>query len=254
MKVTNTKSIPSPQKTPLTNADGRFRKSVHLLNGRIDTNKLKEQLTQHLGTNAEAYWSAFKKFITCKIRRKEFEGIVRRLLDQEYEIEPKRQRIKALIMSLPREERERLKNIGKDEQNEQNRNGTSSSLPERLPKYNEVDDRPIIPAPQTEAAIVPMCREIKGLPDQRDLYDKLINIAKANELKGISEECVSFMNYALESHLKNLIGDCIQKIRPSGSSLGRNGGGGFLGKIARDDNNNNTNTGNNIFGGRVNGI
>ncbi|CAG8672426.1 14577_t:CDS:2 [Cetraspora pellucida] len=262
----------SPQR-PLPDHDERFDHVTYIGIGktRIDTYQIKEQLTEFLGDNAHPYWDAFKKFIYCKIRRQDFERIVRPSLDSEHRMlssfrilnnclcndppppqnypvtqprkrgrddefheqsdglpDPKKRRIKELVMSLPREERERIKSLRKD------LNGITTmpdpmttTLPvprsEQLPLFDYNDQQNVI-KPQLNPERVQTCREMKALPDSNTLYSRILEIARANGLQNISEDCASLLNYGLESHLKNIIGNVLQKTR-AGNSLGINSSG-----------------------------
>ncbi|CAG8502935.1 16170_t:CDS:2 [Cetraspora pellucida] len=265
----------SPQR-PLPDHDERFDHVTYIGIGktRIDTYQIKQQLTEFLGDNAHPYWDAFKKFIYCKIRRQDFERIVRPSLDSEHlelhnmlllgilnnclcndppppqnypvtqprkrgrddefheqsdgSPDPKKRRIKELVMSLPREERERIKSLRKD------LNGITTMpdpmatiLPvprsEQLPLFDYNDQQNVI-KPQLNPERVQTCREMKALPDSNTLYNRILEIARANGLQNISEDCASLLNYGLESHLKNIIGNVLQKTRAS-NSLGINSSG-----------------------------
>ncbi|KAF0508264.1 transcriptional co-activator [Gigaspora margarita] len=265
----------SPQR-PLPDHDERFDHVTYIgiEKTRIDTYQIKRQLTEFLGDNAHPYWDAFKKFIYCKIRRQDFERIVRPSLDREHlelhnmlllgilnnclcndppppqnhpvtqqkkrgredELheqsdglpDPKKRRIKELVMSLPREERERIKSLRKD------LNGVitmpdpmATVLPvprsEQLPLFDLNDQQNVI-KPQLNPERVQTCREMKALPDSNTLYNRILEIARANGLQNISDDCASLLNYGLESHLKNIIGNVLQKTR-AGNSLGINSSG-----------------------------
>ncbi|EXX52229.1 hypothetical protein RhiirA5_380807 [Rhizophagus irregularis] len=262
--------------TPLPNVDERFERVTYLSNGRIDTYQIKSKLTEYLGHNSSTYWDALKRLIYCKIRRVDFDEIVRPLFDREhldlhnmllfgilrnclYKEGPppqpetqskkrgrdgdeessgisapdaKRKRLKEIIMGLPRDERERIKDIAKNRQQE---SYTSTPLPsprqERLPRYEAEDG---VFRPQADDTHVLTCVEQKALPDHRALFGRLTEIAHANELQSVSEDCVQLMNYALESHLKNILGNCIQKTRSGGSALGARGGLAKIGRAYQD--------------------
>ncbi|CAI2201538.1 3332_t:CDS:2, partial [Funneliformis geosporum] len=142
---------------PLPDVDERFARVTYLQNGRIDTYQLKSKLTEYLGNNASIYWLTLKRLIYCKIRRIDFDRIVRPLFDKEHldlhnmllfgifrnclnnegpppqpeshskkrgrdgDVETsnvsapdsKRKRLKDIIMGLPKDERERIKDIAK---------------------------------------------------------------------------------------------------------------------------------------------
>lgn len=70
--------------TPLPNVDERFERVTYLSNGRIDTYQIKSKLTEYLGHNSSTYWDALKRLIYCKIRRVDFDEIVRPLFDREH--------------------------------------------------------------------------------------------------------------------------------------------------------------------------
>ncbi|CAG8751807.1 15063_t:CDS:2, partial [Racocetra fulgida] len=106
--------------------------------------------------------------------------------------DPKKRRIKELVMSLPREERERIKSLRKD------LNGVTTMpdpmttvLPvprsEQLPLFDYNDQQNVI-KPQ----------QMKALPDSNTLYGRILEIARANGLQNISEDCASLLNYGLE--------------------------------------------------------
>ncbi|CAG8524606.1 11189_t:CDS:2 [Paraglomus occultum] len=153
----------------------------------------------------------------------------------------KRRRLKRLVMSLPREERERIKMIrvrimgsfplpylptevsaSPTQVKERSyHDAFTQSLPhppirQKLPVFALPDFVPIPPKhvddmrPQT-------CQEMLALPDADALKRRLIHIAQANGLASIQDECVPFMRFALESHLKNILGNAIQKVRTGGS-------------------------------------
>ncbi|CAG8579241.1 260_t:CDS:2, partial [Dentiscutata erythropus] len=142
--------------------------------------------------------------------------------------DPKKRRIKELVMSLPREERERIKSLRKD------LNGVitmpdpmTTVLPvpksEQLPLFDYNDQQNVV-KPQLNPERVQTCREMKALPDSNTLYGRILEIARANGLQNISEDCASLLNYGLESHLKNIIGNVMQKTR-AGNSFGINSSG-----------------------------
>jgi hypothetical protein len=70
--------------TPLPDVDERFKRVTYLSNGRIDTYQIKSKLTEYLGNNSSTYWDALKRLIYCKIRRIDFDNIVRPLFDREH--------------------------------------------------------------------------------------------------------------------------------------------------------------------------
>jgi len=70
--------------TPLPESDERFACVTYLPSGRIDTYQIKSKLTEYLGNNASTYWNALKRLIYCKIRRVDFDDIVRPLFDREH--------------------------------------------------------------------------------------------------------------------------------------------------------------------------
>ncbi|CAG8582819.1 8157_t:CDS:2 [Paraglomus brasilianum] len=133
----------------------------------------------------------------------------------------KRRRLKRLVMSLPREERERIKMLRTQVKERSYHGAFAQSLPhppirQKLPVFALPDFVPIPPKhvddmrPQT-------CQEMLALPDADALKRRLIHIAQANGLASIQDECVPFMRFALESHLKNILGNAIQKVRTGGS-------------------------------------
>ncbi|CAG8644211.1 12805_t:CDS:2 [Funneliformis caledonium] len=271
--VSNNNRRNGESQAPLPEADERFARVTYLQNGRIDTYQLKSKLTEYLGNNASMYWVTLKRLIYCKIRRIDFDRIVRPLFDKEHldlhnmllfgifrnclnkegpppqpeshskkrgrdgdeetsvsAPDSKRKRLKEIIMGLPKDERERIKDIAKALHSFT----SSTSLPppktERLPRYDIQDG---VFRPQSDGMHVPTCAEQKALPDHRALFGRLNEIAHSNGLKNVSEDCVQLMNYALESHLKNILGNCIQKTR-SGSSALANGNSARIGRMYQD--------------------
>ncbi|CAG8488591.1 6616_t:CDS:2 [Acaulospora colombiana] len=264
---------PLPQ---LPTQDERFQRVIRLPSERIDTYEIKRQLNDCLGEDASIYWNAFKRLIYCKIRRQDFEQIVRPLLNEHFELhnmmlfailnnciyedpppppdqpvnkkkrgrdgddeqqmrkndaarDPKKRKMKELIMSLPREDRERIKaNKGSSRVENTQSDHLYLSLPppgpERLPMYS-FEEQQFISQPDPER--VPTCHEMKALPDHNTLFEMISQIANSHGITNVSKECADLLNYGLESHLKNIIGNCLQKSRSGGSlngSLGiRNG-------------------------------
>ncbi|CAG8454132.1 14268_t:CDS:2 [Acaulospora morrowiae] len=135
--------------------------------------------------------------------------------------DPKKRKMKELIMSLPKEDRERIKankGVGRIE-------NTQSDIylplpppgPERLPIYNFEEQQL---KSQLDPDRVPTCHQMKALPDHSTLFEMISQIANSHGIKNVSKDCADLLNYGLESHLKNIIGNCLQKSRSNGSLSG----------------------------------
>lgn len=83
-RVNGERNIRNGDASQLPNRDERFQHVIRISNERIDVYDLKRKMNDYLGDKAKDYWSAFKLLIYCKIRRQDFEGIVRPLLNKEH--------------------------------------------------------------------------------------------------------------------------------------------------------------------------
>ncbi|RHZ44918.1 hypothetical protein Glove_707g54 [Diversispora epigaea] len=259
-RVNGERNIRNGDASQLPDRDDRFQQVIRLSNERFDVYDLKTRMNEYLGDKSNTYWSAFKRLLYCKIRRQDFESIVRPLLDKEHlemhnmllfailnnclqkdppppppesmpprkrrrdedeeanrtqdetSRDPKRKKIKELIMSLPKEDRKRIKSFKGMGHIENVQVPPPHS--EKLPTYN-LETQEVL---QSGSTRVPTCVEMMALPDRNTLLGMITQIARANGLANVSEECADILNYGLEAHLKNVIGNCLQKTRSGGSS------------------------------------
>ncbi|CAG8557231.1 10209_t:CDS:2 [Diversispora eburnea] len=224
-RVNGERNIKNGDASQLPDRDERFQHVIRLSNERIDVYDLKTRMNEYLGEKSNTYWTAFKRLLYCKIRRQDFESIVRPLLDKEHHEDeeanrtqddasrdPKRKKIKELIMSLPKEDRKRIKSFKGMGHIENVQVPPPHS--EKLPTFN-LETQEVL---QSGSTRVPTCVEMMALPDRNMLLGMITQIARANGLANVSEECADILNYGLEAHLKNVIGNCLQKTRSGGSS------------------------------------
>ncbi|KAG9302773.1 hypothetical protein G9A89_009550 [Geosiphon pyriformis] len=141
----------------------------------------------------------------------------------------KKRKTKQLIMSLDKSERERLKAIGQGREQPQFSAFTTlrDPLQAPLPPPMPVGGLPSFKLPGLEPILAPVSGslrsvEIKSLPSHLNMMARLQEVAVRNRLSTtISDDCVKLLSCALESHLKNVVGNCLQKTR-TGGSLGIN--------------------------------
>ncbi|KAM3165495.1 Transcriptional coactivator HFI1/ADA1 [Lachancea thermotolerans] len=136
---------------------------------------------------------------------------------------------KKIVMSLPAEDRSRLKTITK----EAGKRGfvLCSVLQARL---NNIPKIPIVTNPETLKRIkasnlktplewsqeivngfsAPLATESYSLPDNDSLYLRMISIAREHGLVGaVDGRCVEIMTLALENYLKNVVESAIDTVR-----------------------------------------
>ena len=64
------------------------------------------------------------------------------------------------------------------------------------------------------AQAAPLCYQTRELPGVDNIRLRLLRIAMENGLRGVSDDVAAVLGQALEYYLKNVIGNCIFKIRP----------------------------------------
>ncbi|KAG0250252.1 hypothetical protein DFQ27_009496 [Actinomortierella ambigua] len=132
-------------------------------------------------------------------------------LDKEKD--PKQRKVKNQVLSLSKAERERIKTLkskGKDT------TGFKTKLKEhRILKGAQ----PPFPQPSALAEYnrglnTPLCFDSKEIPDFESLRDRMTAVAYENGLfGGVHDDSVELMLHALETHIKNVISNCIIKLR-----------------------------------------
>ncbi|KAG0302853.1 hypothetical protein BGZ98_007188 [Dissophora globulifera] len=129
------------------------------------------------------------------------------------EKDPKRRKIKNQILSLGKSERERIKSI-------KDHHKGSGTVKRKLQEHRT--SKPMAPAmfQQTQiaeynrGAHAALCIDSKELPDSESMKDRMTAIAMENGLMGgVQDGAVELMLHALESHIKNIISNCIIKLR-----------------------------------------
>ncbi|KAF9977147.1 hypothetical protein BGZ73_006914 [Actinomortierella ambigua] len=134
-----------------------------------------------------------------------------KLLDKEKD--PKQRKVKNQVLSLSKAERERIKAMkgkGKD----------TSGFKTKLKEHRILKGvQPPFPQPSALAEYnrglnMPLCFDSKEIPDFESLRDRMTAIAYENGLfGGVHDDSVELMLHALETHIKNIISNCIIKLR-----------------------------------------
>ncbi|KAF9897805.1 hypothetical protein BX616_004953 [Lobosporangium transversale] len=136
------------------------------------------------------------------------------------EKDPKRRKMKNQILSLGKAERERIKGL------KETHKKSSMMIKQRLKEHRV--SRPMAPTVSQPALIAeynrgnhaPLCFDSKELPNFESMRDRMVAVAMENGLmSGVQEGAVELMLHALESHIKNIISNCIIKLR-SNRALG----------------------------------
>ncbi|OZJ03779.1 hypothetical protein BZG36_03457, partial [Bifiguratus adelaidae] len=134
---------------------------------------------------------------------------------------PNRKRLKKEVMSLPKADRDRIKSVSKTarEASETARYLKQDLMPHSLSRTPDIP----IPAEQrptnfnadfSRGLFAPLCADSKKLPNPTALRDRMTTIALEHGLlEGVTQECVDFMLYALESHMRTILSNALQKIR-----------------------------------------
>ncbi|KAF9183145.1 hypothetical protein BGZ51_004211 [Haplosporangium sp. Z 767] len=129
------------------------------------------------------------------------------------EKDPKRRKIKNQIMSLGKTERERIKGLRAHHLN-------SGVVKQKVKEHRQLKPmappitQPTVLAEYNRGAHAPLCFDSKELPDFEAMRDRMTTIAMENGLMdGVQEGAVELMLHALESHIKNIISNCIIKLR-----------------------------------------
>ncbi|KAF9366387.1 hypothetical protein BGX34_003666 [Mortierella sp. NVP85] len=74
--------------------------------------------------------------------------------------------------------------------------------------------QPALMAEYNRGAHVPLCFDSKELPDFESMKERMTAVAMENGLLGgVQEGAVELMLHSLESHIKNIISNCIVKLR-----------------------------------------
>ncbi|KAG0234691.1 hypothetical protein BGW42_006311 [Actinomortierella wolfii] len=147
--------------------------------------------------------------------------------------DPKQRKVKNQVLSLSKAERERIKLL------KQNKGKDTPGYKAKLKEHRILKgSQPLFPQPSALAEYnrglnMPLCFDSKELPDFESLRDRMTAIAYENGLfGGVHDDSVELMLHALETHIKNIISNCIIKLR-SNRALGitiprkdRNAGGG----------------------------
>ncbi|CAI2164838.1 18958_t:CDS:2 [Funneliformis geosporum] len=239
--------IMSPARSEITISPGRSlpritsatRKTVT----QLDPISLKNSLDEILGINKEKYWSSIQSFVKGELNKVELDLCAHSLLSKEhvhlhdkfirasimlkntckknqnnvrYASSPyKEKSLEKIMSSIGKEERDKLCVILKRARNNQ---ATSRSNPDlmlfekRFPK--NVFDRNFVDHSQPLTSSSSLSEKVEEISEFDSIYTKMTEIALDNGLiGGVSEDCANLMIYALESHLKSIVHDCIIKIR-----------------------------------------
>ncbi|KAK9722392.1 hypothetical protein K7432_002696 [Basidiobolus ranarum] len=221
-------------------------------NGRQDVLALKQKLADTLGENGPLYWNALKDFVTGKLNRQEFDFYANLYIPREHvklhnafilanisnaqkaappppsqrstkwlkrkkdrtslEKDPKKKKLRQDILSLKKADRDRIKVLLK----------TRSTPAKPLPLRSTSRSIPFPPGsiPPNYISEVnkgyqaPLCYDSKELPDGEILHERMTTIALEHGLlNGVTPDSIEVLQYALESHLKTIISNCIYKVR-----------------------------------------
>ncbi|KAI8597687.1 transcriptional regulator of RNA polII, SAGA, subunit-domain-containing protein, partial [Dissophora ornata] len=129
------------------------------------------------------------------------------------EKDPRRRKIKNQILSLGKSERERIKSLKDQHKN-------SGVVKQRLKEHRISKSMAPVMTQQSQVveynrgAHAPLCFDSKELPDFESMKDRMTAVAIENGLLGgVQDGSVELMLHALESHIKNIISNCIIKLR-----------------------------------------
>ncbi|KAJ1971285.1 hypothetical protein H4R35_005356, partial [Dimargaris xerosporica] len=128
----------------------------------------------------------------------------------------RRQKLKKLLQSMSKADRRMIRQLLK-------------KAPETPMRPNDLarhgSQRPVLPidmqrippaavADYARGVQAPLCSDTKSIPDIESLRDRLLAITLEHGLlDGVSSECIEIMLYALDSHLRDIIFNCIIKVR-----------------------------------------
>ncbi|CAG8617607.1 22888_t:CDS:2, partial [Racocetra persica] len=187
---------------------------------------LKTQLDTALGNNKVQYWKAVQSFIKGEINRMELDFLANLFLPREHgninnnkqksncrvirdmhkktcetlneknDIIPHYRSLRGILSSMEKEDRDQLHHFLKSVKN--NRNSNEKGL---IPKHS-------CSKSITEESVS------QEFPDYENVYIRMTEIAFNHGLfGGVQEDCVSLMIFALEFYMKNILHNCINRIR-----------------------------------------
>ncbi|CAG8692408.1 12622_t:CDS:2 [Cetraspora pellucida] len=174
---------------------------------------LKTQLDTALGNNKVQYWKAVQSFIKGELNRMELDFLANLFLPREHgkDIQKKtcealnekndivpHYRLKGILSSMEKEDRNLLHHFLKSVKN--SRNSNEKGLIQKSSCCSESI---------TEESI-----SQKEFLDYENVYIRMTEIAFNHGLfGGVQEDCVSLMIFALEFYMKNILHNCINRIR-----------------------------------------
>ncbi|RIA87035.1 transcriptional regulator of RNA polII, SAGA, subunit-domain-containing protein [Glomus cerebriforme] len=247
--ITSTELLPINSTIPQTVTTPEI--SSNKKAAQVDPISLKNSLDEALEVNKEKYWLLIQSFIKGEINKNELDFYVHSLLPKEHvhlhdefiraSIKLKNTRryqddvknvtfsasssqkekfLKKIMSSMGKEERDKLHVILESAQNNQGIVHTNSNLmlfEKKFPKYTTIDedfvDLPTL-TPPSLTTLSSINEEEDGFSEFNSVYTKMTEIALDNGLIcGVTEDCANLMIYALETHLKNIVHSCINKIR-----------------------------------------
>ncbi|RHZ88460.1 hypothetical protein Glove_22g97 [Diversispora epigaea] len=202
----------------------------------FDPIALKAQLDNTLGENKEQYWNHVQSFIQGKINRIELDFWANLFLPQGQEhlhekfiqasINKNKKRVSNNVSDKKNQNdiQKRTRILMKDDDN----SSTQYKALKDILKSMDKEDRDQL---HCFLKSIKNNREhgsnnkkgkclknetslIREFPDYNEIYQRMTEIASNHELiGGVQEDCVSLMLHALEVHTKNIIHNCIKKVR-----------------------------------------
>ncbi|KAJ3384491.1 hypothetical protein HDU92_003563 [Lobulomyces angularis] len=107
------------------------------------------------------------------------------------------------IMTLPPSERERISKLP----------SISHQEPSYIPAIQQKDLSQVIPVLELLDPAPKTCVELQDLPNKEMIRSRMRLMATLSGLSdAVSNECVELMSFALEYHLKNILGNCLNKV------------------------------------------
>ncbi|CAG8517686.1 2610_t:CDS:2 [Diversispora eburnea] len=182
----------------------------------------KTQLDNTLGENKEQYWNHVQSFIQGKINRMELDFWANLFLPQGHEYLHEK-----FIQASINKNKKRISNNVSDKKNQ-------NDIQKRTRVLMKDDDNSSTQYKALKDIFKSMDKEdrdqlhcflktilIREFPDYNEIYQRMTEIALNHELTGgIQEDCVSLMLHALEVHTKNIIHNCIKKVRNNNALKG----------------------------------
>ncbi|KAJ1984039.1 hypothetical protein H4R34_000901 [Dimargaris verticillata] len=128
----------------------------------------------------------------------------------------RRQKLKKLLQSMSKADRRMIRQLLKKAPD-------TPTRPDDLVRHGS--QRPVLPidmqrippaavADYARGVQAPLCSDTKSIPDIESLRDRLLAITLEHGLlDGVSSECIDIMLYALDNHLRDIVFNCISKVR-----------------------------------------